>query len=226
MNGHSPSKLSNSVQEYAVPCHARDAYESEILQWQQNGWLLSYSEEELDPPKGLIPLMAVMQEQKQKVRPVLDYQELNGFVDAFTANAEMCAQKLREWQQQGVNVLLLDLRNVYLQINVDKALWPFQIVIFRGQRFCLTRLGFGLNVVLLILKSVIDTIVSQDHTIKSATSAYVDDILINENRVPVSYVQQHFLDYGLVSKDPVRLRDGARILGLQVWEKDGTLRWK
>ena len=26
-NGHSPSELSNSVQEYAVPCHARDAYE-------------------------------------------------------------------------------------------------------------------------------------------------------------------------------------------------------
>ena len=23
----------------------------------------------------------------------------------------------------------------------------------------------------------------------------------------------------------MRLRDGARVLGLQVWEKDGTLRW-
>ena len=76
----------------------------------------------------------------------------------------------------------------------------------------------------LILKSVIDAVVSQDYTIKSATSAYVDDILINENLVPASRVQQHFLDYGLVSKDPVRLRDGARVLDLQVWEKDGTLR--
>ena len=70
--------------------------------------------------------------------------------------------------------------------------------------------------------SVIDTIVSQDHTIKSATSVYVDDILINESLVPALCVQQHFLDYGLISKDPVRLRDGARVLGLQVWEKDGT----
>ena len=59
-NGHSPSELSNSVQEYAVPCHARVAYENEILQWQWNGWLLPYSEEELGPPKGLIPLMAVV----------------------------------------------------------------------------------------------------------------------------------------------------------------------
>ena len=105
-------------------------------------------------------------------------------------------------------------------------LWPFQTVIFRSQRFCLTRLGFGLNVAPLIMKSVIDAIVSQDHTIKSATSAYVDDILINENLVPASRAQQYFLDYGLVSKDPVRLRDGARVLGLQVWEKHGTLRWK
>ena len=61
--------------------------------------------------------------------------------------------------------------------------------------------------------------------IKSATSAYVDDILINENLVPASHIQP-FLDYGLVSKDLVRLRDGARVLGLQVWEKDGTPRWK
>ena len=88
-NGHSPSELSYSVQEYAVPCHVRDAYGNEILQWQRNGWLLPYSEE-LGPPKGLIPLMAVVQEQKQKVRPVLDYRELNCFVDAFTANAEVC----------------------------------------------------------------------------------------------------------------------------------------
>ena len=54
-NGHSPCELSNSVQEYRVPCHARDAYENKILQWQRNGWLLPYSEEELGPPKGLIP---------------------------------------------------------------------------------------------------------------------------------------------------------------------------
>ena len=59
-NCHSPSELSNSVQEYAVPCHARDAYENKILQWQRNGWLLPYSEEELGLLKGLIPLMAVV----------------------------------------------------------------------------------------------------------------------------------------------------------------------
>ena len=98
VNGHSPSKLNNSVQEYVVPCHTKYAYENEILQWQWNGWLLPYSEEELGPPKGLISLIVVVQEQKQKVHPALDYRELNGFVDAFTANVEVFAQKLREWR--------------------------------------------------------------------------------------------------------------------------------
>ena len=73
---------------------------------------------------------------------------------------------------------------------------------------------------------VIDAVISRDHMIKSATSVYVDDIFINESLVPASCVQQHFLDCGLVSKDPVLLRDGASVLVLQVWEKDGTLRWK
>lgn len=86
-----------------------------------------------------------MQEHKQKDQPVFIYQELNGYVEAFTANAEVCAQKLREWQQQ-VDVSLLDLRNVYLQIHIDKALWPLETVIFKGKQFCLPHLGFGLNV--------------------------------------------------------------------------------
>ena len=37
VSGHSPSELSYSVQEYMMPCHARDAYENVILQWQWNG---------------------------------------------------------------------------------------------------------------------------------------------------------------------------------------------
>ena len=44
----------------------------------------------------MIPLMAVLQANKQKVCPVMDYQELDKYVDAHTANADVCAQKLRE----------------------------------------------------------------------------------------------------------------------------------
>ena len=60
-------------------------------------------------PKGLIPLMAVIQQSKLKVRPVLDYQELNDHVDPLTACADICTKKLREWQRAGSNVSVLDL---------------------------------------------------------------------------------------------------------------------
>ncbi len=95
---------------------------------------------------------------------------------------------------------LVDLRKAYLQIRVDKVLWPFQTVILKGKQFCLTRLGFGLNVAPLVIKSIITTIRSQNQEIKSVTNA--DNIFIDESRVSAAHVQQHFTDYGLVCKDP------------------------
>ena len=65
-------------------------------------------------PNGLIPLMAVLQDNNQKVRPVMDYWELNRYVDAHTANADVCVQKLRGWRQKGTNAAVLDLRRAYL----------------------------------------------------------------------------------------------------------------
>ena len=43
----------------------------------------------------MIPLMPILQESKQKVRPVMDYRELNEHVNAYTANADVCAQTMR-----------------------------------------------------------------------------------------------------------------------------------
>ena len=121
-------------------------YERELQMWIDNGCLLPYPEKELGPPKGLIHLMAIRQENKQKVRPVIDYRELNKYV-----NAVVCSQKLTEWRQQGPNVAVQDLRRAYLQVHVDKSLWPFQTVEIKGQRYCLTCIGYGLNVTPLIM---------------------------------------------------------------------------
>lgn len=96
-SGHTPSELKNKVLEYTVPDHARDVYEKELLLWHCNRWLLPYPEKELGLPKGLIPLMVIVQEHKQKVQLVLTYCKLNEFVEAFNTNADVCAQKLREW---------------------------------------------------------------------------------------------------------------------------------
>ena len=51
---------------------------------------------ELGEPKGLIPLMVIVQQNKSKVRPVLDFRELNGFIDVYTAKADVCSLKRRE----------------------------------------------------------------------------------------------------------------------------------
>ena len=44
------------------------------------------------PPRGLILLMAITQATKVKIWPVMDYREINLYVDAFTANVDVCAE--------------------------------------------------------------------------------------------------------------------------------------
>ena len=90
--------------------------------WLNNGWLLLYLEEELGTPKGLIPLMVVFQQNKFKVRLVLDFCELNGYVNVNPADVDICAQKLREWRKKGSYVSVLNLRRAYLQVCVHKFL--------------------------------------------------------------------------------------------------------
>ena len=170
----------NGLSEYPTPKRLQDEYEQELQAWIQNGWLILYLKSELGPPKGLIPLMATLQENKQKVRAVMDYHKLNEHVNAYTANADVCAQTMREWQQQGPKASIVDLRQAYLQIHIDKSLWPFQTVKIKGQRYCLIHLGFGLNVAPQIMRSVVKAVIRQDETINSTTSSYVDDIFVNE----------------------------------------------
>lgn len=57
--------------------------------WLDNGQLLPYPEKDLGPPMGLIPLMAVVQDNRQKVCPVMNLRDLNKQVDTFTADANV-----------------------------------------------------------------------------------------------------------------------------------------
>ena len=51
--------------------------------------------------KGVIPLMAVEKPTKNKIRPVLDFRELNESVKCHTGDhmTDVCSEKLREWRQ-------------------------------------------------------------------------------------------------------------------------------
>ena len=92
--GVSPQCLTSSVPQYFVPSVARQEFDDELDTWIANGWLLPYDERRLGPPLGLVLLMAVQQSNKAKVRPVLDYRELNGHLTTHAAE-EVAASRRR-----------------------------------------------------------------------------------------------------------------------------------
>ncbi|KRX66717.1 hypothetical protein T09_12756 [Trichinella sp. T9] len=157
---------------------------------------------------------------------MMDFRELNAHIESHTADADLCSQKLREWRRQGVNVALIDLKKAYLQIRIDKSLWPYQTVVFKDKGYCLTRLGIDLNVAPLVMKAVLNCVLSWDPDVRKGTSAYIDDILVNESVVAVDRVKRHLPHYGLTCKNHERAADGARLLGLKVWGERGKLMWR
>lgn len=221
-------ELRNTTSEYEVPQHVRGEYEQELAQWVKDGWLVPHDEQKHGPPRGLIPLMAVSQRNKEKVRPVLDYRELNTYVDAYTGKADVCRDKMQAWRRMGSNTSIVDLRKAYLQIHVDESLWSYQTVVFKGQRYCLTRLGFGLNVAPLIMTGILAAVFDQAPEIKQYTSAYLDDIYVDESGVACSRVVEHLQKWGLECKSPEKVSAGARVLGIRVQgdpEGKGQLYW-
>lgn len=213
--------LTNRVGEYKIAEGLREEFDREIQQWISDGWLVPF-EGECD---GIVPLLAVVQESKGKVRPVLDFRELNQFVRSKTGDAEVCAEKLREWRRWGEEVKMVDLKKAYLQLRVLPSLWKYQVVEHGGRRYCLTRLGFGLSVAPRIMSAVVNKVLSSDGRIKKGTDSYVDDIIVNETVVTCDEVISHLRQFGLEAKAPEHL-EGGRILGLRVSRgRDGALMW-
>ena len=221
-----PECLHNTVAQYDVTPDARREFDDELTRWVENGWLVPYDESELGPPRGLVPLMAVQQRNKSKVRPVLDYRELNDYLTTHTADADVCADQLRRWRRHGSNVAVVDLRHAYLQIHIDRQLWPFQTVLIGDRRYCLTRLGFGLSVAPLAMRAVIREVLARDPDVNRAVLPYADDLLVNEDVVSAERVVAHLRDNGLECKPPQRAADGARLLGLHVSQELGRLVWR
>ena len=139
---------------------------------------------------------------------------------------DVCTAKLREWRQKGSNVSLLDLKRAYLQVRVQKTLWAFQTMKIGRQRYCLIRLGFGLNVAPLIVKAIVSAVLSQKEAVGYAASSYITNIYVNEGVMPATHVREHLARFGLECKDPERLEDDARVLGLVVAMEHGKLQWK
>ncbi|CDW61140.1 hypothetical protein TTRE_0000957301 [Trichuris trichiura] len=97
---------------------------------------------------------------------------------------------------------MLYLKKLYLQVRVEKSLWPYQAIMRRGRRYCLNRLGFGLNVALTIMKAIVGLVLSLASDVSIGTSVYLDDILVDESIVSARAVRKPLARYGLECKCP------------------------
>lgn len=77
----------------------------------------------------------------------------------------------------------------------------------------------------LIMKFIVKAVLSQAKNIKMATSAYINNLFINEDIVSVNHIAEHLSHFGLTNKDPEWPKDGAKIVGLALWRKDSTMKW-
>ncbi|XP_004209839.1 uncharacterized protein LOC101240545 [Hydra vulgaris] len=216
-----PPTIKNKIPNYHFSEDVKSEYATEISEWIAQGWLKPFE----GKCNGIIPLMAVIQQNKLKVRPVMDYRELNQFVSSDTADGDVCSTKLSNWRKLGKNLEIIDLKKVYLQIRVDEALWKYQVVEYEGQQYCLTRLGFGLNVAPRIMTKILKKVLSLDKVVESGTDSFIDDIIVNNNIVSSCRVQELLKKYGLDSKLP-EILVGRRELGLQVYKQNNQVRWK
>lgn len=215
-----PPVLTNKIKCYdrQLQGEKKKGFEEEIERWIKEGILLPWKEE---VEIGIIPLMAVEQPTKGKIRPVLDFRELNVHVSSHTGDeiTDVCNEILRDWRQTTNASTIVDLKSAYLQIHVSKDLWKYQLVSYKGRTYCLTRLGFGLNSAPRIMAKVLKTVLGRCKKIESATKSYIDDILLDESKVTSEELISHLNDFGFVTKPPEQL-DGGAALGLKLRKND------
>ena len=203
-----------SMYENRMTGNKKVEFDKEIERWIDEGILLPW---EGEVERGILPFIAVEQPTKNKIRPVLDYRELNEFVECHTGDdvIDVCSEVLRDWRRTEGQTAIVDLRSAYLQIRVKKELWKYQLVKYKNRTYCLTRLGFGLSSAPRIMSRILKTVLGRSEKIRNATSSYIDDILVNESCVSASELTEYLAQFGLVAK-PAEPLDGGAALGLKL----------
>ena len=112
--------LQNRVKFYknSLESEKNSEFEEEVERWIADSILVPWKGE----GKGVLPLIAVFQATKKKVRPVLDNRELNRFVACHTGSdiIDVCDEKMRKWRRLEGGTAIVDLKSAYLQLHVAK----------------------------------------------------------------------------------------------------------
>ena len=76
------------------------------------------------------------------------------------------------------------------------------------------------------MSKVLSKVLSLDRNVESGCDHYIDDIIVDLDKVSVDVVRDHLAKYGLVTKEPDSLIN-ARVLGLRVRQGEvGRLVWR
>ena len=91
-----------------------------------------------------------------------------------------------------------------MQVHVKPELWTYQAVVWNGQVYLLTRLGFGLASAPKLMAAIVEKVLNQSPRISAAVTSYIDDLFITEDAVRASEVKSYLSQWGLDAKEPER----------------------
>ena len=79
----SPPVPTNAVSKYHMAEEVEQQFDMEVERWKTQGWLRPVKL----PAHGIIPWLAAEQAKKENVRPVMDYRELNAYIESYTGDS-------------------------------------------------------------------------------------------------------------------------------------------
>ena len=72
------------------------------------------------------------------------------------------------------------------------------------------------------MTAIVNKVLAADDQIRSATDSYIDDIVVNEDKVAADQVVEHLCCHGLEAK-PLKNVNGGRVLWLRVVTENSSL---
>lgn len=186
----------------------RNCFDEEVEGQIKKGWLIPCNgiEHQFGVANGgLILLMAVVQENKEKTRPVLDFRELTEFIENHPwVDAAVCDETMRRQRCLQEPIKLVYLKSAYLQIRTDESCGRFNKCCIK-QAILFDKVGFWSKM----------RTQNYDH-VQRGTDSYVDDIIVNKNVVMGEEVVTRLCKYGLETKPPEELQNN-KDLGLHLF---------